>query len=46
VKVQYVNEVRVRKPYGCLAFIFDIIMITITGGLWLLWIFVREMRRR
>ncbi len=32
--------------YGCGAFIFDIFMIAITGGLWLIWIFVREMRNR
>lgn len=34
-----------RRPYGCLAFIFDCIMTLITGGLWLIWVFVREMRR-
>lgn len=32
--------------YGCLAFIFDCVMVLITGGFWLIWIFVREMRRR
>jgi hypothetical protein len=35
---------RGRKKYGLMAFIFDVIMVTITGGLWLIWIFVREMR--
>jgi len=35
-----------RKSYGCMGFLGDLIMIVITGGLWLLWIFVREMRRR
>lgn len=38
-----------RKPhkrYGCLGFLLDIIMVLLTGGLWLIWIFVREMRRR
>jgi hypothetical protein len=34
------------KSYGLLNFIFDIIMISITAGLWLVWIFIREMRRR
>jgi hypothetical protein len=34
------------KRYGFFSFIFDIVMIVITGGLWLIWIFVREMRRR
>jgi hypothetical protein len=31
--------------YGVINFFFDILMIVITGGLWLIWIFVREMRR-
>lgn len=35
-----------RRPYGCLAFLFDIFMTLITSGLWLIWIFVREMRSR
>lgn len=34
------------NKYGCGAFIFDIFMVIITGGLWLIWIFVREMRGR
>ena len=33
------------KPYGLLAFLFDCIMVLLTGGLWFIWIFVREMRR-
>lgn len=32
--------------YGCGSFIFDCIMTIATGGLWLIWIFVREMRKR
>lgn len=36
----------IRPRYGCLNFIFDVIMTLITGGLWLIWIFVREMRYR
>ena len=32
--------------YGLLNFLFDIIMISLTAGLWLVWIFIREMRRR
>jgi len=32
--------------YGCLGFLFDIVMCVFTGGLWLIWIFVREMRKR
>ena len=35
-----------RTRYGLINFLFDIIMTGITGGLWLIWIFVREMRRR
>lgn len=35
-----------RRAYGCLAFLFDILMTVITGGLWLIWIFCREMRNR
>lgn len=37
---------RNRRAYGCLAFLFDIFMCCITGGLWIIWIFVREMRNR
>ena len=46
MKVVYENTVKVRKPYGCLGFLGDLIMVFLTGGLWLIWIFVREMRRR
>lgn len=35
-----------RRRYGFLNFLGDIFMTTITGGLWLIWIFVREMRNR
>lgn len=34
-----------RKKYGLFSFLFDVIMIVITGGFWLIWIFVREMRK-
>lgn len=34
-----------RKPYGFFHFLFDIFMIAVTGGLWIIWIFVREMRK-
>lgn len=33
-----------QRPYGCASFLFDIFMVVITGGLWLIWIFIREMR--
>lgn len=32
------------SSYGLGSFIFDLILIFLTGGLWLIWIFVREMR--
>jgi hypothetical protein len=35
-----------RKPYGFFHFLFDIAIVCLTGGLWLIWIFVREMRNR
>lgn len=38
-----------RKPpkkYGFFKFIFDCLMTLITGGFWLIWVFVREMRGR
>ena len=38
--------VRPPRKYGFFRFMFDICMIIITSGLWLIWIFVREMRRR
>lgn len=34
------------KRYGLFAFLFDILLLVLTGGLWLIWIFVREMRNR
>lgn len=35
-----------QKSYGCLAFLGDVFMTILTGGFWLIWIFVREMRKR
>jgi hypothetical protein len=32
------------KRYGFFSFVFDVLMVGITCGLWLIWIFVREMR--
>lgn len=37
---------RPRRKYGLLAFLLDVILTCLTGGLWLIWIFVREMRNR
>jgi hypothetical protein len=30
--------------YGLGSFMLDLILVFLTGGLWLIWIFVREMR--
>jgi hypothetical protein len=35
-----------RRRYGFWKFVGDVLMVGLTGGLWLIWIFVREMRRR
>jgi len=35
-----------RKKYGFWSFVGDALMTLLTGGLWLIWVFVREMRRR
>ena len=35
-----------RQKYGIVNFAIDALLTVITGGLWLIWIFVREMRRR
>jgi len=35
-----------RRKYTLVNFIIDILLTLITGGLWLIWIFVREMRNR
>lgn len=33
-----------RRHYGILNFLFDALLVILTGGLWLIWIFVREIR--
>ena len=33
------------RRYGLFDFLFDVFMVSVTGGLWLIWIFIREMRR-
>lgn len=48
-RTEYIGDIIMSNNssnYGCLNFLFDIFMICITGGLWLIWIFVREMRKR
>lgn len=34
-----------NRKYGVMNFILDAFLTIITGGLWLIWIFVREIRR-
>lgn len=33
------------KTYGPGNFILDAVLTLLTGGFWLIWVFVREMRR-
>lgn len=33
-----------KKKYGLMNFGFDVLLTGITGGLWLIWVFCREMR--
>jgi len=35
-----------RRKYGFWKFMGDCLMTLVTGGLWIIWIFVREMRNR
>lgn len=35
-----------RRRYGVFHFLFDCLMVLVTQGLWLIWIFIREMRKR
>lgn len=34
-----------KRKYGLGNFLVDAILTCLTGGIWLIWIFVREMRR-
>lgn len=35
-----------KRKYGLGNFLVDVVMSCVTGGLWLIYIFVREMRNR
>lgn len=35
-----------KRRYTFGNFLFDVIMLVLTGGLWVIWIFCREMRNR
>lgn len=34
------------KKYNLFNFLFDLLMLAVTCGLWVFWIFAREMRNR
>lgn len=34
------------RKYGPLQFVRDCVLTILTGGFWLIWVFVREMRNR
>lgn len=38
--------VKPRSNYGFWKFVGDCCMVVLTWGFWLIWIFVREMRKR
>lgn len=35
-----------KRKYGVGNFIIDVTMTCVTGGIWLIWVFCREMRAR
>lgn len=35
-----------RKKYGFFNFCLDAFMTIVTAGFWLIWVFIREMRRK
>lgn len=39
-------QTQARRRYGCMGFMFDCFMTVVTGGFWLIWIIVRELRNR
>lgn len=41
---KYEFTINRRKRYTFWAFLGDLFMITITGGLWLIWMFIRHIR--
>lgn len=43
--IYYVNPGSPKK-YGFFGFLGDVLMTFLTCGLWLIWIFVREMRKK
>lgn len=45
-KGEIMITVKYKKRYGFMKFVGDVLMTCLTGGFWLIWIFVREMRSR
>lgn len=45
MRTPYPKGTQMSRSYGLGNFALDLIMLFLTGGLWLIWIFVREMRR-
>lgn len=45
-KMSHMHYQKPTKKYGCFGFLFDCLMVVLTGGFWLIWIFIREMRKR
>lgn len=41
-----IHQYKPPKKYGFLKFMVDCFMTAITSGFWLIWVFVREMRKR
>jgi hypothetical protein len=41
----YFGQGKPRKKYGFFSFVFDILLVILTSGFWLIWIFIREMRK-
>lgn len=37
---------KTKKKYGVMNFAVDVVLTTVTGGFWLIWVFAREMRNR
>ncbi len=43
--IELERHITMSNNYGCMNLFLDCFLVIITGGLWLIWIFVREMRR-
>ena len=35
-----------KRKYGFFSFMLDVLMVCLTGGLWIIWILIREMRNK